>query len=113
VAKIGDIYKVRIKFDDKNIFKIRPVIIINIKNDYYIIVEITTKKHTGYYDQFKIPINYWKEANLNKLSYFKTDKVHKVAYDKLYQYIGAANVEDIINCQIEVVKTISILKNKV
>lgn len=113
MPKIGEIYKVRIKFDDKDDFKIRPCIIINIKNNYYTIVEITTKKYKKYYDRFKIPIEYWQEAHLDQVSYFKTNKIHQVSRNVLYQYIGCVNANDLEKCKEEVINTITALRSKI
>ncbi|HCL4447346.1 TPA: type II toxin-antitoxin system PemK/MazF family toxin [Clostridium botulinum] len=99
MANIGDVYSVRVYFEDKNEYKERPVIIINktIRNFneiIYTISEITSKKPKeppSYYDNFKEPIKQWWKCGLNKESYVKTNKLYNIKSNKLHKRIGHIN----------------------
>lgn len=94
MASIGDIYSVRIFYDDNpSQYKTRPVLVVNLDKELnlYTIAEITRtgpKTPPTYFDQFKEPIFYWRRAGLNSPSYVKTHKIHRVPEDKLLKYCG-------------------------
>ncbi|ABR48283.1 hypothetical protein Amet_2124 [Alkaliphilus metalliredigens QYMF] len=98
----GDLYLVRIAFDDNpHVAKNRPVFLVNhlSESKLYTIAEITKsspKRPPTYFDQYKEPINKWKQAALDKKSYVKTHKLHNVGYDKLFRKIGETAQEDAI-----------------
>jgi mRNA interferase MazF len=99
---IGDIYKVLIYFeDDETQYKSRPAVIINIQEDkYFTIAEITSippNVPPKYYDSFKVPIYKYSEAGLNRMSYVKANKLHKIVEDKLYEFLGKMDLEDLQN----------------
>jgi len=47
MAKIGDIYWLKIEFTDKSNFKIRPIVIIDVKKDDIIYLPLTTNLNKG------------------------------------------------------------------
>lgn len=66
----------------------------------YVIAEITKTKPKippTYYDQFKEPIEKWKQAGLHEKSYVKTHKLHRIESDKLINRIGKTDTTDFNN----------------
>lgn len=93
MAESGDIYKVKIYFEETSgEFKSRPALIL-IYNDssHYTIAKITSvppKDPPTYYDSFKEEIIGWKEYGLDKPSYVKCKNTHNVDDLELYEKIG-------------------------
>lgn len=102
MAYIGDIYSVRVFYDDNpSQYKTRPVLVVNVEEglSLYTIAEITRtspKTPPTYFDQFKEPIFDWRKAGLNSPSYVKTHKIHRVPEDKLLKFCGALESNELI-----------------
>ena len=102
MAGIGDIYSVKIFYeDDPSQYKTRPVLVVDVEEELslYTIAEITRtspKNPPTYFDQFKEPIFDWRRAGLNSPSYVKTHKIHRVPEDKLLRYCGELGSNELV-----------------
>ncbi|WP_077212374.1 type II toxin-antitoxin system PemK/MazF family toxin [Bacillus dakarensis] len=103
MAKVGDVYKVRIYFKGKSgTNKPRPVLIIDQDEEYFTIVELTSvepKEPPGYFDNCKQKIVDWVRAGLDEESYAKCHKgnIHRVEESRLFEYLGTLTANDLIN----------------
>ncbi len=102
MANIGDIYSVKIFYDDNpSQHKTRPVLVVNVEEELglYTIAEITRtgpKNPPTYFDQFKEPIFDWRRAGLNSSSFVKTHKIHRVPEDKLLKFCGELEGNELV-----------------
>ncbi|AVB12165.1 type II toxin-antitoxin system PemK/MazF family toxin [Bacillus subtilis] len=103
MTQVGDIYLVEVAFeDDPSKSKERPVVVIDVDEQDNITVlaisEITSqgpKNPPKYFDQFKTPINKWKQAGLDKMSYVKANKVNIIEEQALKKHLGSMEFEDL------------------
>jgi hypothetical protein len=73
--KIGDIYDIPFIYDDDSSrYKRRPALIFDIKPDGLVLklLKMTSKNHGKYYDQFKVQVQFLREAGLSKPSWVQT-----------------------------------------
>lgn len=72
-----DIVYAILKFDENNIKKARPVLLMENENNYNIfdIYKITTKNNN---DRFNYEIKQWKEAGLKQPSYIKLKNIYSI-----------------------------------
>jgi len=110
MAKIGDIYRAEICFEDNpNSSKTRPVLILGDKDDQglYLIVEITSvPPHVPpkYHDRFKEPINKWVQAGLGKPSWVKTHKLNRVEESAFQSFYGELDSQELHDISLKVVQ---------
>ncbi len=111
MAKTGDIYSVRIFYEDNTQeYKNRPVLIINVEEDlvnFYTVAEITKSAPSNpprYYDRFKEPILHWRKSGLKSPSYVKTHKIHKIPEDKLLKFCGELEENELIRILYRIVE---------
>lgn len=73
--KVGDIYTLSFRFDDSDQSKDRPAMIFDIKQDGTLVLKVlkvTSKNNGKWYDQFKQPLTFWREAGLDRPSWVQT-----------------------------------------
>ena len=89
-----DVFLSKVKYeDDKNVYKIRPVLISKESNDKFVYVyRITSSKPLKHN---KCKINYLQDAGLTKESYIITDFVYKISKTNILKKIGHLNNYDV------------------
>lgn len=97
-----EIYYAKIFYEDEpSKFKIRPVLVLNCRNNGdLLIVEITSKPINNppkYYDNFKYTISNWRSLGFNRPSYVKCNKVHIIGIAQLRNKIGIMDELNYIN----------------
>ena len=88
---IWDIYLAEVKFQDRDIWKNRPVLIIEDKITLVISLKMTS--HSPREGEYAI--KYWKRANLNKPTTVRINKILTLDKSQLIHKIGRLQAEDI------------------
>lgn len=89
-----DVFLAKVKYeDDKNVYKIRPILISKESNDKFVYVyRIASSKSLKHN---KCKINYLQDAGLTKESYIITDFVYKISKTNILKKIGHLNNYDV------------------
>jgi hypothetical protein len=102
LQNIGDVYTGLIYYRGTNgQGKRRPILIIDYKDNWYTIVELTTtepKKPPGYFDTCKQEIVDWSLAGLDEQSWAKchNNNIHRVDASRLIRHLGSLEEHDLI-----------------
>lgn len=86
------IYWAKIKFEDSDDSKIRPILIIDDMTSYVLSMPMTSQSPRG--DEYAI--KHWKEAGLDKQTTIRTEKRLSVLAVDIHEYIGKLSDEDIL-----------------
>ena len=96
-----DIYIANVPFDDKNSNKIRPALVVKVKDQRVNVFKITSKfkNKSQFVKGFYYPIEEWKEAGLRKKSYVDTHKTYNLPEAMVFSKkpIGKLTDQDVIN----------------
>ncbi len=96
--KRWDVWWANFKYQESDIFKDRPVIILEENNLTVLSIKLTTKEPREY-DPLDYKIQFWEEANLRKPSTARISKVAVVSKMSFRKYIGRLVLKDILQIQ--------------
>ncbi|WP_244996893.1 type II toxin-antitoxin system PemK/MazF family toxin [Paenibacillus woosongensis] len=92
----GDIYLVLYPFDDKELEKLRPGIILDTMENRSIVIKVTSHAERSN-DPGDIEIRYWREAGLKQPSVARCSQFVPLDHKKIQQYLGQLQKEDLLN----------------
>lgn len=94
-----DIYIANVPFDDKNERKVRPALVVRVKNGRVNVFKITSKykNKSRWIKHFYYPIKKWQEASLTKPSYVDTHKTYSLSQKYVFSRkpIGRLQNDDV------------------
>lgn len=95
-----EIYIANVPFDENNHTKIRPALVVEVKNKYVTLFKITSQ-YTNKYSKIKklyYPIQEWQEAGLKKVSYVDTHRTYDVTKQAVFRRrpIGKLTTNDVM-----------------
>lgn len=88
-----EIWLAKFPFEDRNIVKNRPVIILSVQPLWILSVKVTSKPPRDE-DQFDVPIIKWKEAGLDNSSTAREGKTINLSTNDFVHKIGDLDISD-------------------
>ena len=101
--KVKDIWYVKFPYeDDPQKSKIRPVIVLDKRNDSLEVlsVKVTSKSPRdidGVLDEYEVPIFNWQESNLIKPSVARISKIQLIHQNAFLEYIASCIIQSVDN----------------
>ncbi|MCL2050879.1 MAG: type II toxin-antitoxin system PemK/MazF family toxin [Lachnospiraceae bacterium] len=94
--KIWEVWFAKVKFEDSDLVKNRPVLIIGQSKAIIISLKMTTHSQRDRYDY---PLRHWNKAGLKKETIVRTTKICHLIESDLVWKIGRLSEHDIIQIQ--------------
>ncbi|WP_438495787.1 type II toxin-antitoxin system PemK/MazF family toxin [Paenibacillus sp. IHBB 3054] len=92
----GDVYLVLYPFDDGEIEKLRPGIVLDTRENQSIVIKVTSHAERAG-DPKDLVLKYWQRAGLSQPSVARCSQFVPLHHDKIGKYLGTLHDEDLLN----------------
>jgi mRNA interferase MazF len=93
----GDVYLVMYPFDDEEIEKLRPGIILDTKDKMSIVIKVTSHEEREDGDSKDVELKHLDQAGLDKPSVARCSKFVPLHHEKIQKNLGTLHPEDMLS----------------